>query len=77
MPALLTRMSSVPAWRTAPAMLAAPVTSRTSRRASPPISPAARSARGVAGADVNGEAGGELARYLLADALAGTGDQCN
>jgi hypothetical protein len=36
------------------------------------------SARGVAGADPNGEAGGsELARDLLADALVGTGDQCN
>jgi len=36
------------------------------------------SARGVAGAGVHGEAGrGELARDLLADALAGAGDQCN
>ena len=36
------------------------------------------SARGIAGADVHGEAGSsELARDLLADALVGAGDQCN
>jgi len=34
--------------------------------------------RSLAGAGVHGEAGrGELARDLLADALAGAGDQCN
>ena len=38
MPALLTRMSSVPAWRAAAAMLAGSLTSRTSSRASRPIS---------------------------------------
>src|SRR6202167_2587711 len=45
MPALLTKMSSVLAWRAAAAMLAASVTSRTSNRASPPISSTARSPR--------------------------------
>src|SRR5579864_653982 len=79
MPALLTRMSREWTWCAAAAMLAASVTSRTSSRAPPPdLLDGAFSARGVAGADPNGEAGGgELARDLPADALVGAGDQCS